>query len=163
MRWEWLRYGWKELTFVESPKNLRILSAEVAYLLPRARSAPGWYTRVPRALQIEPTNHCNLNCLRCSRPRSSRAHGYMDLGFFRGIIDEAPRLGVKLVRLYGLGEPTLHPQIAGWSPRSNAGDYRFAWGPTGPSLTLRTAKRSSVPAWTAAIASFASCSAFRRA
>jgi radical SAM protein with 4Fe4S-binding SPASM domain len=36
----------------------------------------------------------------------------MDLSFFQGLIDEASRVGVKLVRLYVLGEPLLHPQIA---------------------------------------------------
>jgi uncharacterized Fe-S cluster-containing radical SAM superfamily enzyme len=112
MRLEWLRYGWKELTFVRSLKDLRILSAKAAYLLPRAVGMAHRYRRVPHSLQIEPTNFCNLNCVCCSRPKSSRTRGYMDFGLFRQIIDEASRIGVKLIRLYALGEPMLHPQIA---------------------------------------------------
>jgi radical SAM protein with 4Fe4S-binding SPASM domain len=112
MRLEWLRYGWKELTFVRSRKDLRILSAKAAYLLPRAAGITGRYARVPHSLQIEPTNDCNLSCVCCSRRRSTRARGYMDLELFCRIVDEASSIGVKLIRLYALGEPMLHPQIA---------------------------------------------------
>ncbi len=112
MRLEWLRYGWKELTFVRSRQDLRILGAKAAYVLPRAIGMVGRYMHVPHSLQIEPTNFCNLNCVCCSRPRSSRPRGYMELGFFRELIDQASKIGVKLIRLYALGEPMMHPQIA---------------------------------------------------
>jgi hypothetical protein len=42
-----------------------------------------------------------------------RARGYMDIGLFRKIIDDASEIGVKRVHLYLHGEPLLNPQIVG--------------------------------------------------
>lgn len=111
MKYEWLQYGLKELKFVKSRKDLRILFAKAAYLLPRAIGASHRYTRVPYCLQVEPTNHCNVDCICCSRLASSRERGYMDFALFRKIIDDASKIGVKMVRLYALGEPMLHRRI----------------------------------------------------
>lgn len=111
MKYEWLQYGLKELKFVKSPQDLRILFAKAAYLLPRAIGTSHRYTRVPYCLQVEPTNHCNVDCICCSRSASSRERGYMDFALFRKIVDDASKIGVKMVRLYALGEPMLHRRI----------------------------------------------------
>lgn len=111
MKYQWLQFGLKELKFVKSPKDLRILFDKATYLLPRAIGISHRYTKVPYSLQIEPTNHCNLDCISCARSASSRKCGYMDLALFKKIVDDASRIGVKMVRLWLLGEPMLHPRI----------------------------------------------------
>lgn len=111
MKYEWLQYGLKELKFVKSRKDLRILFAKAAYLLPRAIGTLHRYTRVPYCLQVEPTNYCNVDCICCSRSASSRERGYMDFALFKKIVDDASKIGVKMVRLYALGEPMLHRRI----------------------------------------------------
>lgn len=111
MKYEWLQYGFKELKFVKSLKDLRIFFAKAAYLLPRAIGTSHRYTRVPYCLQVEPTNYCNVDCICCSRSASSRERGYMDFALFKKIVDDASKIGVKMVRLYALGEPMLHHRI----------------------------------------------------
>lgn len=111
MKYEALKFGLKELKFVKSPKDLRIFLGKALYLFPKAIGISHRYTEVPYSLQIEPTNHCNLDCISCASSASSRKYGYMDLALFREIIDDASKMGVKMVRLWLLGEPMLHPRI----------------------------------------------------
>lgn len=66
----------------------------------------------PRALMVEPTNHCNMQCPLC--PTGTDAlnapRGYMDMVKFKQLIDE---LGFYLeeINLWGFGEPLLHKDI----------------------------------------------------
>ena len=59
-------------------------------------------------LQIEPTNLCNLRCSMCSRTSLSR-FGAMPLDGLRHIVEQTPQL--RAVKLQGLGEPMLAPEI----------------------------------------------------
>jgi MoaA/NifB/PqqE/SkfB family radical SAM enzyme len=68
-------------------------------------------TRAPVALNIEPTNRCNLRCKFCSID-SGREFGDMDWDFFKSKVDEAAEIGVVSINLYLSGEPLLHPRIA---------------------------------------------------
>ncbi len=67
---------------------------------------------LPPTVQIEPTNHCNLNCPLCPTGTGamSRPRGFMSMETFGRILDE---LGETLVTavLYGWGEPFLHPEM----------------------------------------------------
>jgi len=68
-------------------------------------------THAPVALNLEPTNRCNLRCKFCSiNPK--RESGDMDWDFFRSKVDEASEAGVVSINLYLSGEPLLHPRIA---------------------------------------------------
>lgn len=69
----------------------------------RALSAPYY-------VNIEPTNHCNLQCTICSRSKGS-LRGYMAWDLFQEIVDQCAALGVKQVSLFLGGEPTLHPGL----------------------------------------------------
>jgi MoaA/NifB/PqqE/SkfB family radical SAM enzyme len=62
----------------------------------------------PTILQIEITNRCPFNCSQCYKGNS----GNKDIPFalFQRIIDEAKRIGVRLIVLNG-GEPLLYPNI----------------------------------------------------
>lgn len=71
--------------------------------LSRALSAPYY-------VNIEPTNHCNLRCMICSR-KPGTPRGYMSLDVFKGIIDQCAQLGVQQVSLFLGGESTLHRDL----------------------------------------------------
>lgn len=65
----------------------------------------------PTHLQLEPTVRCNLNCLTCSRSKVIGTYKRFDL-----TLDEIDRIlaffpNLNSVKLQGLGEPLLHPQI----------------------------------------------------
>ncbi len=64
----------------------------------------------PRILQVEPTNACNLNCIMCVRRTWDARVGYMDPRLYERLAEEAfPHL--ERLTLYGLGEPTSHPNF----------------------------------------------------
>ena len=71
------------------------------------------------ALQIEPTDHCNLRCAMChphaapGRAPHGFKKGVMDLALFKRIIDGIARDGVVFdhLILQWLGEPTLNPAL----------------------------------------------------
>jgi organic radical activating enzyme len=81
-------------------------------------SSKGWLSEYdpPRSfpfwVNLEPTNHCQLNCLFCSRQKSKRPKGYLDLTLAEAIFDEISKEESKAaVRFTGWGEPLLHPRI----------------------------------------------------
>ena len=61
--------------------------------------------RVPLVAFIELTNRCNLDCVHCMRPKSSK--GELTRGEFENIISELSRLGCLNLSFTG-GEPLLH-------------------------------------------------------
>lgn len=65
----------------------------------------------PAHIQIEPTVRCNLNCVTCTRKKIISTYKKMDIGIdeIDKILSCFPRL--KSVKLQGLGEPLLCPQI----------------------------------------------------
>lgn len=64
----------------------------------------------PLMIDMEITNHCNLDCIFCSRQLMSRKQGVMDFGVFTKIIDEVAPYGTG-IRISGWGEPFLHPRV----------------------------------------------------
>lgn len=66
----------------------------------------------PFVLRVEPTNLCNLRCPRCAcgLHTDPRKRGVMALEDYASILDQNRRYGM-VVRLDGMGEPTLHPRI----------------------------------------------------
>lgn len=85
----------------------------------------------PRLLQVEPTNHCNLDCVMCPRRKMTRPLGFMDLALWQRLLDTwENRGGSKIltnlalpgksrfrihfsgvIKLFFLGEPLLHKQL----------------------------------------------------
>lgn len=106
-----MRYAFDEMKFIRSFDDLMIFVDKFRYLAPRVTGSLVKYKKAPPSLQIEPTNHCNLNCICCSTSRSSRARGYMKLDLFCKIVDDASEVGIKRIHLYLHGEPMLHPRI----------------------------------------------------
>jgi radical SAM protein with 4Fe4S-binding SPASM domain len=101
----------EELKFLKSLRDLKYLAQKVAYVLPRLTGRVARWTEVPPAIQIEPTLHCNIDCITCCRSQGTRPAGAMDFSLFRKIIDDAAAIGVRRVLLFIFGEPLLHPQI----------------------------------------------------
>ncbi len=70
-------------------------------------------TDFPLVLNIELTNDCNLNCYICPRRKSGREVGYMTMGLFKKIVDEASQYRkLRMLNLHKDGESLLHPQLA---------------------------------------------------
>ncbi|MBF0096728.1 MAG: radical SAM protein [Magnetococcales bacterium] len=85
----------------------------------------------PKILQVEPTNHCNLDCSMCSRQEMTRQNGLLSLELWQHILQSwrnahrlyegqliwhqnsfrfsVPYRGV--VKFFFLGEPLLHKQL----------------------------------------------------
>jgi pyruvate-formate lyase-activating enzyme len=68
------------------------------------RSFPFW-------VNLEPTNHCQLDCLFCTRQRATRPIGFLDAGLAEAIFDEVAGAPGTAVRFTGWGEPLLHPRL----------------------------------------------------
>ncbi len=65
---------------------------------------------MPSVVDIELTNHCNLNCKMCDRSRMNRLRGFMSESTFCKVVDECQKYKIP-IRLIGWGEPFLHPKI----------------------------------------------------
>lgn len=66
----------------------------------------------PYVLRIEPVNLCNLRCplCACGANTDPREKGFMTISDFTRILEENKKTAI-LVRLDGMGEPTLHPKL----------------------------------------------------
>ncbi len=66
----------------------------------------------PRIITVEPTNHCNNDCLYCSRQLMTRPKGFMALETMEKIAREAGGQSAPVaIRFGGMGEPLLHPKF----------------------------------------------------
>lgn len=65
----------------------------------------------PQIVEVELTNDCNIDCSFCYRARMTRPVGYMSLDHFRRIVDEMAGWRYCVMRMVGVGEPALHPEI----------------------------------------------------
>ena len=83
----------------------------------------------PNRITVELTNQCNVSCSFCPRQDVPMEIGFMDMGLYRKIIDEAAQhLPVKLV-LFFRGESLLHPhflQCLGYAKERGIGPIQFA-------------------------------------
>jgi hypothetical protein len=66
----------------------------------------------PYELYIELTNHCNLECVMCARPKMTRPLGIMSEELFKKIIDEiAEKQPFAYIHYYGIGESLLDKKV----------------------------------------------------
>ncbi len=65
----------------------------------------------PREVTAESTNLCNSRCMMCAHPNMKRHKGFMAMPLYRKIVDECALYpGIEL-RLSGIGEPLLDPDL----------------------------------------------------
>ena len=96
----------REVSHVRTPRQLyQWFYYKVPYAFPLAA--------FPSRVNLEPTNDCNLACRHCPRTLSvtHRGLGYMDPGLFAKITVEVAKHPDCTVKIVGLGEPALHPQL----------------------------------------------------
>lgn len=78
--------------------------------------------KVPMCISIEPTNLCNFKCTMCFHGNNEYAEEAkplknMDMDCFRKAVSDIKELveesgeKIKIVKLYSLGEPLIHPEI----------------------------------------------------
>lgn len=65
--------------------------------------------KVPKTVQINPTNRCNLDCKMCQRRHLKVKYEHIDYDLFKSIVDKLN--GVEEIILTGWGEPMVHPKI----------------------------------------------------
>lgn len=65
----------------------------------------------PSTIELELTNDCNMRCPHCPRSIMTRGVGYMEFATFKKIADEIADHSNCFLRIGGLGEPSLHPDI----------------------------------------------------
>tara|TARA_Y100000589_G_scaffold136231_1_gene130355 strand:- start:49 stop:972 length:924 start_codon:yes stop_codon:yes gene_type:complete len=65
----------------------------------------------PYTLFVEPTNHCNLKCTFCPQKDQKRSLGFLDVGLFRELTEEAAQIGVRKFNLFFLGESLMHKSL----------------------------------------------------
>ncbi|MFA6321094.1 MAG: radical SAM protein [Candidatus Omnitrophota bacterium] len=73
------------------------------------KSEPVTMLSYPVMIQVEPTLHCNLQCVMCANPLSKRSKKHMTMKQFKAIVDGMPFL--KKMSLVGSGEPLLNPEL----------------------------------------------------
>lgn len=73
----------------------------------------GFQRERPRALAIEPTNHCTRSCVICGAAQAAdpRPRGFMSWHLYSHLITQVAALGPRQVSLYAHGEPLLHDRI----------------------------------------------------
>jgi radical SAM protein with 4Fe4S-binding SPASM domain len=65
----------------------------------------------PIRVTLEPTNECNFGCRHCHRSIMDRGLGFMDMAVFRKIMLELRSHPSCILKVGGLGEPALHPEL----------------------------------------------------
>jgi MoaA/NifB/PqqE/SkfB family radical SAM enzyme len=94
----------RELMRVRNPREIHAwFYTKLPYAFPRSG--------FPTLLNLEPTNECNFGCKQCPRTMMNRSLGDMEPQLFRKIIEEVQRHPTCIVKLVGLGEPSIHPNF----------------------------------------------------
>lgn len=94
---------------------------------------------VPKIVNIEVTNICDLRCIMCKRVE--RPKGYIPLDLLRDFLPEAKQLGVEQAGLFTVGEPILHPEFADIIRLCKAQDVYTYIDVNGNSLTEEKARK----------------------
>ncbi len=95
-----LSSGWQ---YARGPFHFPINEREVEDELSRAYF--DYVEGFPYEFYLELTNHCNLLCTMCARPKMARPLGVMAMSLYRKIIDEiADKQPHAFIHYYGIGE-----------------------------------------------------------
>lgn len=97
-----LKFFYKTLTF-KKLKNFLIANYEYKFKKTKLKS-------LPYLAQIDPTNVCNLKCLKCPNRLNKRKKSFMSFGNFKKLIDETEDC-LFSVGIFHMGEPFLNKDI----------------------------------------------------
>ena len=110
----------KQMDRVECPNDLTTGSQNGdTYNARFVRSRKRWeqYTMslevapAPLHVDIELTNHCDLDCVMCERRNMNRPKGMMSMEMFQAVINECRDMRVDSIKLNLWGESLLHKRI----------------------------------------------------
>lgn len=66
---------------------------------------------MPHQYVIEPTNYCNIKCLKCPHGHGlDRKKGYMDMELYKKVLDQIADSAINLYFMFG-GESFLHKEL----------------------------------------------------
>ncbi len=72
-------------------------------------------------LYVEPTDHCNLDCVTCYRNNWAEALGRMTDATYQRILDGVRQIEPRPTIFFGgIGEPTLHTHLPAWITQAKA-------------------------------------------
>lgn len=106
----------------------------------------------PHTIEVEPTNHCNAQCVFCPNPTMRRPKGFIDPSEFEQFVHRMAkdREGLWLYKVSrgrlprvvfaGLGEPTLHPKVIDLVRICTSNGFRVQIVTNGALLTERLAR-----------------------
>jgi len=94
---------------------------------------------LPVMIQIEPTIHCNLQCLMCVNPISDRKRKHMSLDEFKRIVNSLPAL--RKLSLVGAGEPLMNPWLFDMIEYAKSKGIAIGFATNGMLLTEEMARR----------------------
>jgi len=94
-----------ELATVRSPGDL---GSWLQFKVPYVMAVPSFPPRV----NLEITNRCNFGCVYCHRETMDRGVGEMDYELLERIVTEMSGYPRTIMKVGGLGEPSLHPQCS---------------------------------------------------
>jgi MoaA/NifB/PqqE/SkfB family radical SAM enzyme len=81
-------------------------------------------------LDLETSRACNLRCIYCYANSGRKRENELSLTELRGVVDQAIRLGARVVTVIGGGEPLLYPRIRNYWITSAAGRSSRICSPT---------------------------------
>ena len=64
-----------------------------------------------RAVSLEVTNHCNLDCIMCANKWMKRPRGFMTQEIFDLVREQIPDGSLNTVSMFAVGEPLLHRNL----------------------------------------------------
>ena len=100
-------------------------------------------------LYVEPTDHCNLDCVTCYRNNWAEALGRMTDATYARILDGIKDIDPKPTIFFGgIGEPTLHTHLPAWIKQAKALGCRVEMITNGTLLNEELARKLiDVRAW----------------
>lgn len=69
----------------------------------------GNYKIQNREIRFEVTNLCNAKCIVCPREKMNRSQGILDMKLYMQVLDEAYKMGARVVSLENYGETFIDP------------------------------------------------------
>ena len=90
----------------ENPFNKIYRDEKFSNILQNKENLPDF----PYFIDIELTNHCNLQCVFCGQQAMYRHKGFMSEELLKKIADECSQFNTP-IRFIRWGEPFLHPKI----------------------------------------------------
>lgn len=75
-------------------------------------------------LRLESTNHCNFACTFCPHPTMTREKGFMDEAMVYRLLDEAGKMGFRMLDLRNFGEPLMDKRLGHFAQHARSVGFK---------------------------------------